>query len=106
MNRIVLPAKRTVDTVILPVGGLDMSSQLQAGETISSVQVSVSVYSGTDPNPAAILSGAASVAGNIITQLFTGGVLGVIYEVLFEVFTSLGQTIGVPGYLAIIADLP
>lgn len=106
MNRIALPAKRSGDTVILPPGGVDFSSQLNVGETITSASVTASVYSGTDNNPSAVVSGAASINGNVVSQLFTAGVLGVIYEVLFKIVTSLGQTITVPGYLAVIQDLP
>jgi len=106
MNRVVLPSKRLGETVVVPPGGIDFTSQLQPSETISSATITASVYSGTDPNPGAIVSGAASVSGTVVSQKITGGVLGVIYELLFVLLTSAGQTIEVAGYLAITQDLP
>jgi hypothetical protein len=84
----------------------DFVAQLAIGETISTQAVTASVYQGTDPNPAALIHGAAAVQ-NItqVVQMVAPLVLGVIYELLCTVTTSLGQTLKQSGYLAVIPDL-
>jgi hypothetical protein len=106
MTRIVLPSKRQGETVYVPPTGFNFVSQLAVGETIENATVTASVYTGVDANPSAIVSGAATINGTVVMQLITGGVLGVIYELLCKIVTSLGQTIEQSGYLAIIPDLP
>jgi hypothetical protein len=84
----------------------DFTSQLAVGETLTTQAVTASVYSGLDPNPAALISGAASVVNlTQVQQLLTGGVVGVIYKLLCTVTTSLGQTLSQPAYQVIIPDL-
>jgi len=85
---------------------VDFISRLSSGETIASASVAASVYSGTDPNPSALISGAASVNGSQVTQLVTGGALGNIYELAYTAITSLGQTLVITGYFAVVPDLP
>jgi hypothetical protein len=106
VNRVTIPAKRVGETVFCPPTGFPFVSQLAPGETISTQVVTASVYTGVDANPGAIISGAAAVVGTNVMQLITGGVLGVIYELLCTITTSLGQTIKMAGYLAIIPDVP
>lgn len=84
----------------------DFSSRLGVSETISTKSVAASVLSGVDASPSAIISGAASSSGAIVTQRLTGGVLGVLYELLATVTTSAGQTLQIAAYLAIAPDLP
>lgn len=103
MSYSTIPAKLTGTTLNFPV---DFISRLGVGETISSASVTMSVYSGTDPSPQSMVSGSATISGSVVTQLFTGGVLGVIYEALYGVVTSLGQTPEIPAYLVVIPDLP
>lgn len=83
----------------------DFISSLQPTETISTANVTASVYSGLDPNPAAVVSGSATISNTQVLQLTTGGVLGVIYELLCTITTSLGQTIAQSAFLAIVPDL-
>jgi hypothetical protein len=84
----------------------DFTSQLAVGETLSGPVVTATVYSGLDPNPAALVSGAASIINSTqVRQLLTGGVVGVIYELLCQVTTSLGQTLVQPAYQVVIPDL-
>jgi hypothetical protein len=84
----------------------DFIASLQISETISSVTMSASVYSGTDPNPNNILSGSPSIVNTTqVVQLITGGIVGVIYEVECKVTTSLSQQLVISGFLAIIPDL-
>ena len=80
-------------------------SDLLGSETISTQTVTATVYSGTDSNPSAIISGSASKSGSIVTQLITGGVAGVIYDVTWAITTSGGQTLKKSGYLAVVPDL-
>jgi hypothetical protein len=102
-GRTIYPPKKLAETVQLAPNFI---SALQASETIATAVCTASVFSGTDPNPAAIISGAAAINGTIVTQLVTGGVLGCVYEFLCTVTTSLGQTLGMSGFLAIAPDLP
>ncbi len=60
------------------------------GQTISSAVVAVTVYSGADGSPSAILSGAATVVGDKVRQNVTGGVLGVEYLIKVTVTTNTG----------------
>ena len=83
----------------------DFSSLLGVGETISTAACTASVYSGTDPTPSLVVSGAASISGSMVTQLFTAGVLGVIYEVKCHITTSASQTRDLVAFLAILQDL-
>lgn len=106
MNRVIFPSKRLGETIIPNPSPFNFTSQLAVGETISSATVTASVYTGVDANPSAIISGSATISGAVVSQKITGGVLGVIYELLCAAVTSAGQTIQLAGYLAIIPDLP
>lgn len=84
----------------------DFAGSMSSGETILTQVVTATVYQGTDAAPNAIISGAA-IPQNVtqVIQLFTAGVVGVIYEVLCKVTTNLGQTLEIAGHLAVIPDL-
>lgn len=83
----------------------DFAASMAAGETISSKVITASVYQGVDPSPALILSG-PSQTQNVtqVIQLFTGGVLGCIYQILCQATTNLGQILSQVAYLAVIPD--
>lgn len=102
-GRITLPGKYLSEAVF---ARFDFTSQLAVGETISSASVTASVWSGTDPSPSAIVSGAASISGAVVRQLIIQGVLGVVYELLCTAITSLGQSIEISAYQAVVPDLP
>lgn len=105
-QRIVLPTKLVASTQFIPANGWDFTSLLQPGETISDPVVTAAVWSGSDSNASAIISGAASVVGNVrVLQLIKGGILGTIYGLKCTVTTNLGQVLNLVGYLAIIPDL-
>jgi hypothetical protein len=98
MNRIQLPPKllgETANTVF------DFVSKLAVGETISTGSVVATVYSGVDATPASLVSGAASLSGTKVTQQITGGVAGVIYQLLCTITTSAGQTLQLFGLLVV-----
>lgn len=80
-------------------------SQLAIGETISTQAVVATVYTGVDVTPSAIVSGSAAASGTDVTQTITAGVAGVIYKLVCTITTSLGQTLQLPGYLAVAPDL-
>lgn len=82
----------------------DFTSSLAVGETISTKVVTATVYSGTDAAPAAIISGAASNVGAVVSQNITGGVAGVIYLLLFAITTSLGKTLQIPSLLTVVPN--
>jgi len=84
----------------------DYSSDLGAGETITSTAVSCSVWSGTDPSPTSLVSGSATISGSLVLQLITGGLAGVIYFVRCLATTNAGQVLPKGGYLAVLATQP
>lgn len=47
--------------------------------SIATAAVSISVYLGTDPNPAAVLVGALQISGSKVLQRVAAGILGVQY---------------------------
>jgi len=82
----------------------DFTGDLAVAETISTQVTTATVFSGTDANPAAIISGSATASGAIVTQKLTAGTLGVVYTLLCTITTSAGQTLTRAGYLAILKE--
>ena len=103
MNRIELPNKIATEVKNLT---FDFASLLAASETISTKVVTAAVYSGTDASPSSIISGSATSSGTVVTQLITGGTLGVIYELTCTITTSASQTLVLVGYMAVIPKVP
>jgi hypothetical protein len=101
MSREVWDAKPPTDTKIFT---FDFTSMLAIAETISTQECTASVWSGTDANPSAIISGVATAAGAIVSQKITAGTLGVTYTLLCTITTSLGQTLTLAGYLSIVKE--
>lgn len=100
---VVLPTIKPTEIVQLPSDGFDFTSSLAEGETLTGAPtVTVTVYSGTDANPSAVKSGAASISGNAVLQKFTGGLSGVVYSVVAGCTTSLGQYLEQWAYLVVI----
>lgn len=83
----------------------DFSSQiaLADGEIVSAVNtVTVSVLRGVDPSPGDILSGSASIVGDVqVRQMVSGGVDGCWYEIACLVTTNGGQSIRMPFVLKV-----
>ena len=79
----------------------DFTSGLAIGETLASASTAATVYSGTDPAPASIISGAATIASGKVTQTITGGVVGVSYWLKCSGVTSLGKQLECSGYLVV-----
>jgi len=78
----------------------DFISRLAIGETLSSVNLSSSVYSGVSVT--ALTLGAGSISGTRVTSLCAGGTEGVTYLVAAYATTSEGQILPLTGYLTIV----
>ena len=101
MSRIILEGKLAGETTIAT---FDFTSRLAAAETISTASVAATVYSGTDATPSAVISGSSTITGQKVTQKLTGGTLGVIYKLVCTITTSLGQTLLLTAFLAVVPD--
>jgi hypothetical protein len=98
------PSKKLGETITLPP--IDFTAQMAPAETISTQVCTCSVYSGVDGSPGSVISGAATVSGQKVLQNVTGGVVGVVYNILCSITTSLGQTLQIAGYLAVTTNTP
>lgn len=94
-GRIVLPSKKAGETVNVQFNFLSSLGQ-PVLDTLLSAVVTCVVYSGTDPNPSAMISGGAAISGSqseLATQKITGGLAGVIYALVCTGTTTGGQTL-------------
>lgn len=82
--------KRTGETIALT---FDFVNVLGSTETISSAVWSVEVVEGTDASPGDMISGSETVASTKVTQLITDGVNRVVYRMVCQANTSMGQEI-------------
>jgi hypothetical protein len=98
---VIYPSAVVGGSVILPT---DFISKLQQGEITISATVSSSVYSGTDPNPEALITGSPTIIGTVVYITISPQVLGVTYEIKILLVTNL-QTIPMTGYLSVVPDL-
>ena len=103
MSRVILEPKFDGETKTYE---FDFAADLATAETISTQNVTATVYSGTDASPSNLLSGSTTASGTVVSQNITGGTVGVIYKLLCNITTSAGQTLERSGYLAVIPDLP
>lgn len=72
----------------------DFGRELIEGESLTGFpDVIVAVVTGTDPNPAAIKSGAPVIEGGRVLQRLVGGVAGVTYSITCLATTSEGNTL-------------
>lgn len=97
-----IPAKKAGENILYP---FDFTGKIDVAETISSSNVICSLYSGTDPNPNAMVSGLTSVSGKVVSQAIIAGITGNIYELLCTAITSASRTVQMSGYLAVVPDL-
>lgn len=75
---------------ILPVG-FELSAALSTGEALIAVACTVSVASGTDATPEAILLGDPAIVGTSVQQWIQAGVDGADYQLRFTVDTDGGK---------------
>ena len=104
MNQLIFPPKNVGETIPLIVSFAD---RLQPGEGINGAVVTASVYSGTDNNPSALISGTATydAFGNA-TQVITGGVAGVVYTLVYLITGTNSHNYIKVGQLAILSSSP
>lgn len=81
----------------------DYYNLLSIGETLVSAAVSVTVSTGTDANPSAMLDGAPQIQGSQVLQLLQGGLSGVTYNLNCLVTTSKNQKLLLTGSLQVTA---
>jgi hypothetical protein len=94
-----IPVKQVGETLNLTTDfkgylrvGLVNGSGVTFTETIASAATTITVYSGTDANPSAMVSGAATISGTKVTQTLIGGVSGTVYTIT----TTIGTTVQSP----------
>ena len=97
--RVTLNAKNAGETVLET---FNFTSQLSAAETIGTASVTATVYSGTDASPNSIVSGAAAISGQTVTQTVTGGTAGNVYLLLCTITTSSSQALTLSAFLPIL----
>lgn len=95
---VIVPSKRSDEKI--PVS-FPFGDQLQFGETISGQAVTCVVYTGEDASPSAVLYGAPSLSGSVVTQVVQAGVPGTIYQLVCVVTASGGHTYSKNAKLAI-----
>jgi len=84
---------------------VNFSDRLQFGEVINGAAVVISVFSGTDANPSALLVGTPTYDTNgNVTQVLTGGVAGVLYNVVYTVTGTSSHNYVKVGQLAVISN--
>jgi len=103
MSTIVLQSKIVGEEILFEV---DFLSRLAVGETLQTVTRTVVVASGVDANPAAMLSGVATISGSLVRQMIVGGLPGVLYLFTIAVRTSNSQLLFNHGQLAVLSNLP
>lgn len=100
MSRITLQSKRPAETKLYT---FDCISQLASGQTVVSAVTTSTVCSGTDLNPAAMISGSATVTNSrVVNQKITGGLSGVIYDIVVTATLSDATIISICGILAVL----
>jgi len=84
---------------------VNMLNRCSDGEYPTVASVTCTVSSGTDPSPAVVLSGGASVVDQeSVEQQVTGGLPGVVYKLLFAAETNLSNLYVDTVFLAILPD--
>lgn len=101
-TRIILDPQRVADGQQIP---FDFSSKIPNGQSITAGVVAVSVWSGNDPNPSALLSNTTSFTSTVFTAMKVAGagVAGTIY--LLRCTATLSASVAVlEALLAVLPD--
>jgi hypothetical protein len=93
-----LPPKDSAESVMIEI---DFSTEMAAGETISSALLSMRLVAGTDPNPGAMLAGAAAIVGRSVYQRASGGIDGNDYRLRCVAHISSGNILVRAGELPV-----
>lgn len=94
-------SKRKIE--LIPVTA-DFSKDLGAGDSVVSCVVTISVFSGKDSNPAALLYNPVEIFTPRCIQNIVEGVVGVVYLIEFAATTALGNLLKQEVKLAILPD--
>lgn len=81
----------------------EFAQDLNPGETLVTVTPVVTVWSGADPTPAALIT-ASAPSGTQVIATASGGVDGTIYSIVMTVLTSLSQSLSRTGHLLVSSD--
>lgn len=84
----------------------DFTSMLAVGETLTSQAVTAAVFQGEDTAPEDIIDGSASASGAVVSQMITGGVVGVVYVLVCAVETSNSQDLMMSELVAVVSTNP
>ena len=95
----IFESKQVVDTIQVT---FEFGDQMVFGETLSGPIVTASVFTGEDANAGDIISDTATVEGTTVVQNITGGVNGVIYQIICVVNGSDSHTYSKSGKIAVI----
>ena len=79
----------------------DFVGRLASGVTISSAQVTQTVYSGASSS---VTLGSPTISGTTITASVAGGTAGVLYQLNFTATTSDSQVLRLSTLLAVVPD--
>jgi hypothetical protein len=101
MTTLVLSDKLQHETITVK---MDFTSRMEPGETVNTAIAQAVVSSGVDPSPADIISGIATVTNNIVSQVITGGLPGVIYKLSFSVRSSANNILINTAQLAVLSS--
>lgn len=90
------------DPVEVDVITFDYTDMVAATDGINAAEVTVTLVSGTDLNPGAILSGASQIQGRAVLQQVAGGLPGVQYEIAVKVTMTSGRVLVLTGTLPVV----
>lgn len=79
----------------------DFTRQLEDGETIQSVLISLAVAHGSDPAAGSMLTSTEDISGGIVSRLVRHGVDDTDYLLACLATTSLGQVLKLSGILPV-----
>lgn len=100
-TRVILDPKRASGHVFPP---FDFLPQMNAGDTLSGVVVTITVWSGVDAAPAGVWDGSAAISGSIVSPGLQAGVAGVIYLIKVQVNATGGKVLVLEALFAILPE--
>lgn len=101
MSTGITQSKNVTESIFLVA---DFLSDLVLNETIIGASVNVTVSSGVDATPTAMIDGAASISGSRVSQKLIAGLPGVIYSVWVAIKTSTTNVYVQEFKLAVLSD--
>ena len=91
MSLHIFPTKDPAEIVFV---AFDFSGEIEEGERLTGTPVvTVSLLSGADANPSALLGGSAAIAGASVLQTISGGVDGAIYKLRCRAALDSGRVL-------------